>query len=297
MGENRPPICDYEGSDYQEKFWEQGSREYEDRVEAIALKRLLPKIGTRLLELGAGAGRNTPRYQGFKQVVLLDYSRSQIELAQEKLGLSERYVYVVGDVYRLPFAQNVFDAATMIRTLHHLVEPQNALSQIRPTLISGSSFILEYANKRNLKAITRWALRRQAWNPFDPEPIEFAELNFNFHPQVVDKWLREAGFSPGRTLTVSHFRNNLLKSLVPVNALVALDSMMQGTGNWAKLTPSIFQYSSVEGPPDRVRDGSIWRCPECRSLELQKTGQGLNCKGCGRIWSVRNGIYDFKGPL
>ena len=54
-----PPVCNYEGSDYQQSFWEQGGREYEDRAEAIALKRMLPKSGKLMLELGAGAGRTT----------------------------------------------------------------------------------------------------------------------------------------------------------------------------------------------------------------------------------------------
>ncbi len=58
---DRPPVCDYEGSDYQSSFWEQGDRRYEDQVEAIALRRLLPPGGKLLLEVGAGAGRNTPR--------------------------------------------------------------------------------------------------------------------------------------------------------------------------------------------------------------------------------------------
>ena len=62
-----PPICDYEGSDYQAAFWDQGHREYEDRVEEIALRRLLPQSGKLLLELGAGAGRNTARYIGFER--------------------------------------------------------------------------------------------------------------------------------------------------------------------------------------------------------------------------------------
>ncbi|HEX2697050.1 MAG TPA: class I SAM-dependent methyltransferase, partial [Anaerolineales bacterium] len=112
-----PPVCDYEGSDYQSSFWDQGGREYEDRVEAIALKRLLPKRGRLLLELGAGAGRNTSRYFGYERIVLLDYSRTQLEQAQQRLGKSDRYVYVAADVYRLPFVDALFDAATMIRVL------------------------------------------------------------------------------------------------------------------------------------------------------------------------------------
>jgi hypothetical protein len=122
-------------------------------------------------------------------------------------------------------------------------------------------------------------------------------LNFNFHPRVINQWLKQEGFSPGRKLTVSHFRLNLLKRHVPLNVLVALDSMMQRTGNWIQLTPSVFQFTLVEGEPGRVREGSIWRCPECDSLELQMTTKGLSCKGCNRIWPVRDGIYDFKNPV
>ena len=48
-----PPVCNYEGSDYQTSFWEKGGRAYEDACEAIALKKLLPASGAHLLELGA----------------------------------------------------------------------------------------------------------------------------------------------------------------------------------------------------------------------------------------------------
>ena len=41
----RPPICDYEGSNYRTEFWEGKGRNYEDQVERIALRRLLPKHG------------------------------------------------------------------------------------------------------------------------------------------------------------------------------------------------------------------------------------------------------------
>ena len=67
-----PRIIDYEGSDYQSEFWDRGGREYEDRAEQIALRRLLPDSGKFLLETGAGAGRNSPRYRKFTRIVLLD---------------------------------------------------------------------------------------------------------------------------------------------------------------------------------------------------------------------------------
>src|SRR5512140_3071150 len=161
-----PPVCDYEGSDYQTSFWEQGGREYEDRAEAIALKRLLPARGQLLLELGAGAGRNTPRYSGYDRIVLLDYSRTQLQQARAHLGDSSRYVYVAADIYKLPFVDGLFDGATMIRTLHHMADAPKALAQVHSALAPDATFILEYANKRNIKSIVRYVLHRQNWNPF-----------------------------------------------------------------------------------------------------------------------------------
>jgi ubiquinone/menaquinone biosynthesis C-methylase UbiE len=297
MSENRPPVCDYEGSDYQERFWELGGRAYEDRVEAVALSRLLPDGGDRLLEVGAGAGRHTPRYRGFRQIVLLDYSRTQLEQAKARLGEGERFLYVTGDVYRLPFAPGLFNAATMIRTLHHMADPQAALRQVRSTMASGGVFVLEYANKRNLKALARWILRRQDWNPVGYEPVEFAELNYNFHPAAVRDWMSEAGFDVFRQLTVSHFRLNLLKRVIPLRVLVALDSAVQWTGNWFQWTPSVFLGAEAVGEGESAPEGAFWRCPVCGSLDIEEVQDGLGCRGCGRVWPLREGIFDFKEPL
>jgi len=296
MTKQQPEICDYEGSDYQERFWDRSDRQYEDRVEAIALRRLLPTGGRRILEVGAGAGRNTLRYQGFEQIVLLDYARSQLELARERTGQSERYVFVVADAYKLPFAPGVFDAATMIRTLHHMSSPLDVLQQIRATLCSDSTFILEYANKRNLKAIARWILRRQNWSPFEQQSIEFAALNFNFHPALIRSWLREAEFEPQQELTVSHFRLGIFKHFIPVQLLVGLDSMLQWTGSLWQYTPSVFVRSKAVGEQAAYSESLLWRCPACGSMDLEPKIDHLLCKGCGRKWSSRDGIYDFKEP-
>jgi SAM-dependent methyltransferase len=301
---DHPPVCDYTDSDYQTSFWERGGREYEDLCEAIALKRLLPKSGHLLLELGAGAGRNTPRYAGFERVVLLDYSRTQLEQAQARLGRSERYVYVAADIYRLPFVDSLFDAATMIRTLHHMADAPAALHQVRNVLQTGATFILEYANKLNLKAILRYALRRQTWSPFTPEPVEFATLNFDFHPRTVRTWLAAAGFEVQKTLTVSHFRVGLLKRLVPARILAGLDSLFQPTGALWQVTPSVFMRTKAVGeignsPVGQIGNLSYFKCPACSHAPLEEgrdsiSSYRLTCPACGRVWPVRDGIYDFR---
>ncbi|MDK1119265.1 MAG: class I SAM-dependent methyltransferase [Anaerolineae bacterium] len=294
-----PPVCDYEGSDYQTSFWDQGGREYEDRTEAIALKRLLPKSGNLMLELGAGAGRNTTRYKNFKKVVLLDYSTTQLQQAQARLGQSNRYIYVAADVYRLPFVDDLFDGATMIRTLHHMAEAPKALQQVRNVLGPGSSFILEYASKLHLKSIIRYLFHKQDWSPFSLEPVEFVKLNFDFHPITVKKWMHDIGFQIERTLTVSHFRLGLLKRIVPTSILVGLDSIFQWTGSLWQLTPSVFVKATLGGE----RNGSIpdeiiqwFKCPACETAALVSKGDHLHCPSCDSDWAVNSGIYDFRKP-
>jgi ubiquinone/menaquinone biosynthesis C-methylase UbiE len=299
------PVCDYEGSDYQTSFWDQGGREYEDRTEAIALRRLLPKKGRILLELGAGAGRNTPRYLGFDRIILLDYSRTQLEQAQQRLGPSDRYIFVAADAYRLPFVDGLFDAATMIRTLHHMADAPKALGQVRNVLRSDGIFILEFANKLNLKAILRYLLGRQKWSPFALEPVEFVKLNFDFHPKAVRSWLRNFGFVIEKTLTLSHFRIGFLKRFIPLEFLVSLDSLFQWTGAFWQLTPSVFLRArktarnphGVETRPSLANPMMVFKCPDCGYYGLADEKTHLECRSCRKKWEVKDGIYDFRKSL
>ena len=295
MSENKetPPICSYEGSDYQESFWGQGGRSYEDAVEAIALRRLLPPDGKLMLELGAGAGRNTLRYANFERVVLLDYSRTQLEQARKKLGGNKRYIYAAADVYRLPFTTGLFDAATMIRTLHHMAEPQMALQSVRRVLAKGAIFILEFANKRNFKAVMRYMLHKQNWNPFNHDAVEFAELNFDFHPKAIRQWLQEADFSIERQLSVSHLRAAFLKRHMPLRLMVALDSALQWTGALAQYSPSVFTRAQMHAEAPDIAPGTFFCCPACGE-GLPEERADLTCPSCGSVWEYREGIYDFR---
>jgi ubiquinone/menaquinone biosynthesis C-methylase UbiE len=290
-----PRICDYEGSNYRTEFWESQDRAYEDQVERVALRRLLPAQGRRLLEIGAGFGRLTSEYAAFDQVVLMDYSLSQLQYAQEHLGRSGRYIYVAADAYKLPFQPGVFDAATMIRVLHHMADVPGVLQRIRQVLARDAVFILEYANKRNFKAVGRYTLKKQQWNPFDLEPVEFVELNYDFHPRYVQQALTDAGFEVTQRLPVSFFRVSALKKWLPTGLLVQADQVLQHTG--LLYTPSIFTRATARGATANNLDiADIFVCPESGSA-LQRAGDTLVAQAGGRRWAIRDGIYDFKAPV
>jgi len=292
---NSPPVIDYEGSDYQARFWGQGERAYEDRVEAIALRRLLPPGGgKRLLELGAGAGRNTPRYEKFHEVVLLDYSTTQLAQARQRLQNKSNYRFIAADIYHLPFAPHSFDAATMIRTLHHMADAPLALKQVDEVLCGQAAFILEFASKHNLKAILRYWLGKQKWSPFTLEPVEFVKLNYDFHPQQIRKWLEAAGFRMERQLTVSHFRSGFLKRAIPLKVLVGLDALLQTSGKLIQLTPSVFLRARKDQPATAVSDKLIFCCPACGFSPIQETPSLLTCSSCKRTYPIHDGIYDLR---
>ena len=292
---NSPRIIDYEGSDYRTAFWEGQGREYEDLAERFALRSLLPPAGERIIDIGGGFGRLLDLYDGYKQVVLMDYSRSQLQDAQQRLGQG-RITYVAANVYEMPFTAGAFDTAIMVRVLHHLSDAPGAMRSVRQILRPGGTFVLEYANKRNLKAILRYLLRRQSVSPFAREPWEFAPLHFDFHPAHVEQSLAGADLHIERQLAVSHFRIGWLKRHVPAHILATADRWLQQPLAGLKCTPSMFVLSRAVGEVAAPGTSSIFCCPRCRG-QLVPEPEQLNCQSCGRRWSTAGGIHDFKEPL
>lgn len=296
---------DYEGSPYRTAFWEGQGRQYEDAVERLALQKLLPPRGRRIAEIGAGYGRLADLYLGYDQIVLFDYSRTQLQDAVTKWGNDPRFIFVAGNIYQLSLAKASLDALVMVRVMHHLADVQLALRQLRKTLHGGSTAILEYANKRNLKAMVRWLTGRQAWSPLDPMPVEFVALNYDFHPAWMWDQFARAGFAVQQQMAVSHFRTPWLKRRVAASTLAKVDSWIFATGGRYPLSPSVFVQAVAQAasqaigtfpPSDDLTQ--LFACPDCgedRTL-VQDNPERLTCRTCGKHYAKRDGIWDFKEP-
>ncbi len=290
--ENR--VCDYEGSDYRTDFWEGQGRNYEDLVERAVMTRLLPSRGKRLMEVGAAYGRLAPLYANFEKVVLLDYSFSQLQAARQQFG-DERFTYVAANAYKMPFMAGVFDAVTMVRVLHHFENVPAVLSQIRHTMSKGGTFLLEFANKRNLKAMLRHLIGRQSWSPNNLDPVEFVELNYNFHPIYIQHELYRVGFETTKRVPVSWLRLGALKRRVSNTILAEIDGVFQGSG-WL-VSPSVFTLNTVRSETSLVdntglQGDAIFASPDTGS-KLHREGDTLVSEE-GTRWAIRDGIYDFK---
>ncbi|MFZ5919114.1 MAG: methyltransferase domain-containing protein [Chloroflexota bacterium] len=302
MSTDRPsprttPICDYEGSTYRTDFWENQGREYEDLAERIALKHLIPSSGKYLLDIGAGFGRLSNLYTAYDTVFLLDYSTSLLREAQKQFGHTGRYRYVAANFYHLPFAGDLIDTVVMVRVLHHAQDVASVLAEIAHVLQPMGSLVLEYANKRHIKAILRYLTRRQDWNPFDHQPLEFVPLNFDFHPAYICQHLRHEGFEILQERAVSSFRLPALKRNLAPHWLATLDSLLQRPLASLKLTPSVFLHARLHDNTPSPPPGTIFCCPACRSEELIQTHEALTCQNCSQAWPIVQGIYDFRWPL
>ena len=296
------PVMDYEGSQYRADFWVGQGRAYEDATERLALQRLMPANGVRIAEIGAGFGRLADLYRGYEQVILFDYSRTLLQDAARELGSDPRFVFVAGNVYTLPLASNILDTLVMVRVMHHLADVPAALVQLRRLLHRHSVAVIEYANKRNLKSMLRWGMRKQDWSPFAPQPVEFVALNYDFHPDWMEAQMRAAGFLVRRRYGVSHFRLPQIKERVGAEQLAQVDARLFELGGTYPVSPSVFLQVGAPGAASRPPLSSapadvhrLLRCPECGREGLERIDEDrVRCGGCGAEYGRQGGVWDMK---
>lgn len=223
---------------YRDVFWP--TRAYEDRCDRIAIRAMLPRTGGRLIEVGAGYGRLADEYAGYASVVLFDASPALTDAAREGLGGDPRFEFVLGDAHHIPFEDASFDTVVCVRVIHHFEDLEAVFGEFARLLKPGGSLLIEFANKRHLKAIARWALRRQRWSPFSDEAHEYFPLHYDRSPRDVERRVRAAGFRIGGRRAVSMFRLGALTSRVSPRLLAGLERPLQRPLGPLAIGPSVY---------------------------------------------------------
>jgi ubiquinone/menaquinone biosynthesis C-methylase UbiE len=223
---------------YRDVFWQ--TRDYENLCDRIAIQALLPPKGGRLIEVGAGFGRLVDEYAGYDHVVLFDSSDALLAAGRVRLGEDPRLSFVLGDANALPFDDASFDAVVCVRVAHHFPDPGRVFHEFARILRPGGTLVLEFANKRHLKSVLKYATRRQDWSPFAPEPYEYRPLHFDHNPDEIRLLLEGAGFRVGRSRAASLFRIGMLKRTVPANVLAGLEKPLQAPLGRLAVGPSVY---------------------------------------------------------
>ncbi len=245
----RQPLATYEDLGYRDVFW--AARDYEDVCDRIALRALLPPEGGRLIEVGAGFGRLAGEYTGYREVVLLDSSDVHVATALEVFGDDPRYDVGLGDAEALPFPDGAFDAAVCVRVLHHFGDPAPVIAELGRVVRDGGVLVVEFANKRNLKAIARRLLGRQDWSPFALGSVQYKAFHHDHAPVSMRRALRAAGFTIERTRAVSLFRVPGLTRRLPPGLLGRLESWIQEPLGSITPGPSVFLLARRSVRPQR----------------------------------------------
>jgi SAM-dependent methyltransferase len=230
-------------------------------------------------------------------VILLDYSRSMLRDAVERLRGDPRFLFVAADLYTLPLADNALDTAVTVRVLHHVADIPRAFAEISRVVRPQGAYLTEFANKRHIKARLRYALTQRGANPNDLQPYEFVKLNFDFHPRYINDELRNHEFVTREQRAVSTFRIAALKRMVPARWLAALDGILQSPISNLDLSPSIFLRAQSTKPDAPALNAALWRCPTCGSADIAESTDALLCRACSRAYPIIDGIIDFKSQM
>ncbi len=225
------------------KYWQ--GRDYENASEITALAKMLPKKGKCVLDAGGGFGRLIPVYkERFEEIVIFDQSTkilTQAEARAKALGIGVKTQE--GDLYKLSqYGLGKFDCVVMVRVAHHLDNLEKVLQEIGQLLLPGGVFILEFANKLHAKsAIKNVAKLNFGYFKIDPISRASKDVTFlNFHPDFVEKALKNSGFKIKEKLSVSNFRNDAVKRTLSKGSLLVLENLLQKPFGLVNFGPSIF---------------------------------------------------------
>ena len=115
-------------------------------VEAVC--RFIPK-GAKIADIGCAQGNYTIHLGNHGYYVTgVDMRRAPLAYARLKLvsGQEDKVSFVQADTELLPFSDSTFDAALFLETLHHLMEPEKAISEVRRILKPNGILILSTHN-------------------------------------------------------------------------------------------------------------------------------------------------------
>ncbi len=161
-----------------------------DVIEARLLDLLPAGPLGRLLDIGTGTARLlellAPRAAAATGI---DLSREMLSLARARLGAVGlgRVSLRQADAARLPFADGAFDVVTLSMVLHYVEDPAEVIGEASRVLAPGGTMaIVELAEHEDDALLRRLAHR---WPGFAPPRLE--------------AWLRAAGLTPARQLSVA----------------------------------------------------------------------------------------------
>lgn len=305
-------VTDYDffGYDYA-NYW--NNRKYENESEKILLTKIFrDKNGNWFLDIGGSYGRlSSTYYKKYTNPIILDYSLKTLLKNKEILKTKYPNIQLIAaNAYKLPFKDNTFDGALMVRVLHHIEKPSAYFKELYRAMNKNSFYIQEFANKIHLISTLK-ALARLNFKFFSKEPYQQPTkgnfegtksgeeaIFFNYHPQYVKDLLVKSGFTVIKKHGCSYIRSAFLKKLFGEELMIVKERILQPLLSWSNIPPSIvyenmIKKDIIESVERTSRLEDILVCPECKG-PLSIANNEAKCKKCTSLFVKENDIWDFR---
>lgn len=303
-------VSNYDYFDYDyAQYWK--NRRYEDSAERLILNKIFEKKkGNWFIDIGGSYGRLTPTYyNSYSHPVILDYS---LKTLQKNYSIIKKQFpnieLIAANAYHMPFKEDTFDGGLMVRVLHHILEPGVYYKELRRIMHNGSTYVQEFANKRNFKASLR-ALSHLNFKYFSKAPYQQPTAkNFegtkkgeeaiflSYDPKLVAELLESQRFKIINKYGCSYLRSASLKKFLSDENMVKAEKVLQKLLKATDIPPSIIYETKLSGDyteknPRSLKDVLV--CPKCNGKLEFKENQAL-CHACKLEFKKLSNVWDFR---
>jgi ubiquinone/menaquinone biosynthesis C-methylase UbiE len=220
-----------------QRFWHRGKLIMIDQLIRPHLR-----IGSRLLEIGCGAGNLLLQatVAGSYPVALdlsmqaLTFVRSRLKEAQFTLTAPSGFACTQAIGESLPFREDSFDCVLLSEVIEHLEAPQISIREAMRVLCPGGRLLITTPNYRSFWPFMEWAVDRMNMAP----KMAGEQHISRFHPSSLKKMLVESGLRmeyAGSIYSLSPF----LSLMSSARATHQLQHELRGRSAWGMILVAV----------------------------------------------------------
>jgi ubiquinone/menaquinone biosynthesis C-methylase UbiE len=215
-----------------DKFWASSTElsdvyANDDRI-VEHLSSLLDLSGKRILEVGAGTGRDSEMLSSSgAEVWTLDYSEESLKLMAD--NMKEPVRIICGDAFVLPFQSGSFDVVFHQGLLEHFKNPQDILAENFRVLKTGGCVLADVPQRFHYYTLAKHVLMFfdkwfAGWETeFSPRELEsmveksgfevIATYGHNLYPPIWYRGIRKALLNGGRRIPMYPFDSTTFRKV------------------------------------------------------------------------------------